>query len=76
MSRRADNLHTGLVIVVESFGEYSGDDVFINNVKIGHRPYDGADSQDAANEAVTALAEMLRERLGWPKKEPTEDDPW
>lgn len=56
---------TAVVITVESYGLYEGHDVFLSGHLIGHRPFDGGNSDEAADEALAAFAGVLSERLGW-----------
>ena len=45
--------------------EYGGDLVWLGESLVGFRPYDGCDAHDITNEVTGALAELLREKLGY-----------
>ena len=59
----------GLVLKIESQGEYDGDYVYLNDEVIGFRPYDGGEFDAVEEEVLGAFGEMLRERLGWKRHE-------
>jgi hypothetical protein len=64
-----------LTITAEGLGYgYGGHSVHLNGELIGHRPYDGASADEVCDETARALAEMLREKLGWEPKEPEEEE--
>lgn len=56
------------------YDNYDGHMVYLNGELIGHRPYDGSDSDEVCDETARTLAEMLRERLGWIPKDPDDED--
>lgn len=55
-------------------GGYAGHDVYLNNVLIDHRPYDGSLPDEVIHEVYVALADLLREALGWSETPP--DNPF
>jgi hypothetical protein len=75
------NLPIALVVTVED--DYPGEPranggckVYLTGQLIGHRPYDGSDTDEVAAETVQALSELLRERLGWKPEAPPEEGTW
>lgn len=62
------------VLYIKTEGEeYCGHDVYLGDYKIGYRAYDGSWSNEVVDEVAEALAEILREKLGWPEDKPEED---
>lgn len=67
------NRVTILTVTAKPRHAYEGYDMYLGgagepgdaHVKIGHKPYDGSCAEKAEQEVVSALAGMLRERLGW-----------
>jgi hypothetical protein len=66
-------MHALVITVDGEDRDYGGNDVYLGEIKIGHRPYDGSWKEDIAKEAAASLAALLRERLGWPLEAPDED---
>jgi hypothetical protein len=58
-----------LIVEVESEFEdsYDGTEVYLNGCKIGYRAWDGKSREEISEEVSQALAELLREKLGWPE---------
>lgn len=67
--------HQALLITVKSAGEYNGYNVLVGGQQAYYRPYDGKDWDGVMDEACEGLAELLREKLGFPENEP-EDEVW
>lgn len=56
------------VVVSDDLDDHVGRTVYLNDQVIGFRPYNGADDDEIADEVLAGLAELLREKFGWPKE--------
>lgn len=56
---------TPLTISIDGDGPYSSHEVYLNDVLIGVRPYDGSVPDEVIREVTGTLADMLRESLGY-----------
>lgn len=59
-----------LMVSLDNDGRYGSCEVRLGDVIVGYRAYDGSDLDEIAYDVNKALAEMLNERLGLPKKDP------
>jgi hypothetical protein len=61
-----------IIVEVESDVDdsYTGMEVYLNGEKIGFRQWDGSSREDVQREVSKALADIIRERLGWPEEKP------
>lgn len=59
-----------LTITAEPCGFYQGWNMYLSGEPIGHHPYDGSGPDEACDKVTRALAELLREKLGWDPKDP------
>lgn len=63
---------TVLIIKVEGAGWHDGHNVYFNDMFAYYRRYDGSSASEVEEEAVKAIAELVREKLGHPEHEPDE----
>lgn len=63
-----------LLLEVEGVGLYQGWNLKINGVPMYHKPYDGSDSEAAAEEFLIALGALMRRETGRPVSQVTESD--
>lgn len=65
-----------LTVSVESEDEWGGPHaVYLNDALVGYRPYDGCLRSQVEQEVQEALADMLREKLGYAKKLDDDQEP-
>jgi hypothetical protein len=66
---------TVLYIAVDplDFEGYGGHNIYINNCFLGYRRYSGHSIEEIKTEVCESLAELLREKLGWPIDPPSTD---
>lgn len=62
-----------LLLEVEGAGLYNGWNVKLNGVPMYHKPYDGSDDEEAAEEFLTALGALIRREAGYPLLEDGDD---
>lgn len=65
---------SAVIITVDNDPPWHGSEVRIGGVLIGYRPYDGSDVDEILAQVNQTLADMLHERLGWPRENP--DEKW
>jgi hypothetical protein len=55
------------MIEVEGTGPYTGWDVKLNGVPMYHKPYDGSDAEQAAEQFLEVLGTLVRQESGFPE---------
>lgn len=63
-----------LLLEVEPAGFHRGWDVSLNGIAMYHRPYDGSDAEQAADEFLAILGTLMRRETGYSPRSPEGDD--